>query len=215
MIRRALKALLLVWGAVSLLGLLLGGGLLLTAGWWLRSEDILEPADAIVILGGDVSRAIHAAELYNRGLAPVIYLCRPAWSKQVLRDLGLESPSQEAQMQFLLAAKGVPPEAVRVYGDQVLSTVEEAESLGRALRPEEKTLILVTAAWHSRRTKLTFSALLPGRRVLLSVSHYEGYEPRWWTDQGTAQRVLLETAKFLHYFVGKPFRTHPVEIPPQ
>lgn len=214
MIRRALAVLLQIWGALSLALLLLGAGLLLTAGWWLTSEDEPRPADAIVILGGDVSRAIHAADLYNRGLAPVVYLCRPSWNRQALVDLGLESPTQEAQMQFLLAAKGVPPEAVRVYGQQVLSTVEEAESLGRALEPGEKTLILVTAAWHSRRTRHSFSAALPGRTLLLSVSPYERFEPRWWTHQSSAQRVLLETAKFLHYFVGKPFRTHPVEGQP-
>lgn len=207
MIRKALGFLLKLWGAVCLLALLLGGGLLLTAGWWLRVDDELKPADAMVLLGGDPRRAVHAADLYLRGLAPVIYTCRPMPdSDEPLCSLGMPCWREEERTVQALTLKGVPPEAVRLYGQDLLSTVDEGEHLARLLPPEVKTVIVVTSPHHSRRSKLILSRLLPGRELLFSTPPYERFERKWWTHQTSARHVIIECTKFLYYFVGTPFR---------
>lgn len=208
MIRKVLGFLLTLWGLACLLALLVGGGALLTAGWWLPVNDELKPADAIVLLGGDPRRAVHAADIYLKGLAPVIYTCRPLnESQEPLCGLGLTCEREEERTLQALLLKGVPREAVQFYGQDLRSTVDEGEHLARLLPPEIKTVIVVTSPAHCRRAKLIVSRLLPGRELLFSPPPYERFEPKWWTDQTSARQVLLECAKFLYYFSGRAFRT--------
>lgn len=208
MIGQVFGALLKLWGAVSLLALLALSGLMATAGWWLPATDEPRPADAIVVLAGDVGRAVHGADLYLEGLAPTVFIGRPYHDPAgPLRSLGLPSPSHEDQMREVLLLKGVPPEAVRLYGDELLSTVEEAEAFARALPPEAKTILVVTSPAHSRRAKLVLAHALPGRELVMSPTPHERFEREWWTHQGSAKAVVLELAKFAQYYLGKPFRT--------
>lgn len=208
MLGRAFRLLLLLWGALSLLAVIFGGALLLTAGWWLPVEDEPAPADAIVLLAGDSRRAVCAADLYLRGLAPVIYTARPRNEPdEPLRSLGLPAvPEEERTLQALLL-KGVPREAVRQYGQDLVSTVDEGEHLARELPPGAKTLLVVTSPHHCRRAKLILSRLLPGRTLLFVPPPYERFERKWWTDQTSARHVVSETAKFVFYFLGRPFRS--------
>lgn len=208
MIRKALGFLLKVWGGLSLLAVLLGGALLLTAGWWLPVNDELKPADAIVLLGGDPRRAVHAADIYLQGLAPAVYTCRPLNEPQEpLCGLGLPCEREEERSLQALLLKGVPREAVLLYGQDVRSTVDEGEHLARLLPPQAKTIIVVTSPHHCRRAKLILSRLLPGRELIFSPPPYERFEPKWWTDQTSARHVLIESAKFLFYFTGRAFRS--------
>lgn len=209
MIRTAFGVLLKLWGALSLLALFLAAGLLLTAGWWLPVEDEPKPADAIVILAGDVRRAAHAADLYLLGLAPAVYLGRPFYDPpEPLCSLGLPCPRQEDEMRTVLRVKGVPEEVVHVYGEELLSTVEEAEALARTLLPEQKTLLVVTSPSHGRRAKVILSSLLPGRKLIMSPMPYVPFERAWWTHHASAKAVVMELAKFVQYYLGEPFRTH-------
>ncbi|MDO9631086.1 MAG: YdcF family protein [Humidesulfovibrio sp.] len=208
--KRFLALFLQVVGALTLLGLGLGAGLVLTAGWWLRMDDAPRKADAIVILAGDARRAIFAADLYKQGLAPVIYVSRPMHEPpQALCDLGFDCPRQEDQMLRVLAAKGVPPEAIRVYGQDILSTVEEGEVLQRELGPEPKTLLVVTSPYHCRRAKLILSGILRGRELIMTPTPYERFDRLWWKHQGSSGAVVSEVAKFVFHFLGTPFRAHP------
>jgi uncharacterized SAM-binding protein YcdF (DUF218 family) len=214
MIRRALTFFLTLWGAVSLLVCLVGGALLLSAGWWLPVNDELKPADAIVLLAGDSRRAPFTADLYLKGLAPAIYTGRPMnESQEPLSSLGLPLMPEEERTREALLRKGVPPEAVHLYGKDLLSTVDEGEHLARLLGPKVKTVIVVTSPYHCRRAKMILSRLLPDRELLFTSPPYERFERKWWTDQISARHVIIESAKFLFYFVGKPFRSSPQAAP--
>ena len=210
-IKQYFRLLLQCVGALSLLGLIVGGALVLTAGYWLRMDDAPRKADAIVILAGDIRRAIFAADLYHQGLAPVIYVSRPLEvPPQSLVDLGFEFSRQEDQMLRVLAAKGVPLQAVRVYGHDVQSTVEEGETLNRELGPQPKTLILVTSPFHCRRAKLILSGILNRHELIMPLTPYERFDKIWWNHQLSSVAVVSEVSKFAFYFLGTPFRTHPV-----
>lgn len=207
MLRGALKFLLLAWGAASLLALLAVGTLLCTAGLWLPVEDELTQADAIVLMAGDARRAPHAADLWRQGLAPVIYTGRPQYeSQEPLCSLGLACEREEDRTRAAILAKGVPPQALRFYGHELASTVDEGERLTEALGPQAKTLLVVTSAYHCRRTKVILSRLLPGRTLLFSSPPYERFERKWWTHQTSARQVVLESVKFLFLYLGAPFR---------
>lgn len=209
--KRIVAILLQLLGTLTLLGLLVGGGLVLTAGLWLRMDDQPRQAAAIVILAGDIRRAIHAADLYHQGLAPVIYVSRPVHSPpQALEELGWRFPLQEDEMRLVLARKGVPDEAVRVYGQTLMSTVQEGEALrdelarsGQALGP----LLIVTSPYHCRRAKLILSRLIRDRELVMTPTPYERFDVQWWDHQGSANAVVSEVAKFVFYALGTPFRS--------
>src|SRR5712692_382261 len=56
-------------------------------GGWLVVEDRLEPARAVVVLGGQVPfRAMEAARIYQRGLAPEVWLTRGPSSAESVFD---------------------------------------------------------------------------------------------------------------------------------
>lgn len=197
-------------GLLTILGALVGGGLVASAGIWLKMDDQLKPADAIVILSGELRRAIHAADLYNQGLAPVIYVSRGQHTPpQALEELGFTYTRQEDDMLRILAAKGVPAEAIHLYGHDLVSTVEEGEALRAELGSGKKSLIIVTSPYHCRRAKLILSGILGGDELLMSATPYERFEAAWWRDQDSARSVVQEVAKFLFYFAGTPFRSKP------
>ncbi|MDO9081895.1 MAG: YdcF family protein [Humidesulfovibrio sp.] len=208
--KRSLSLFLQAVGALTLLVLVVGGALVLSAGYWLRMDDEPKQADAIVILAGDIRRAIHAADLYRQGLAPVIYLSRPAHEPpQALCDLGFDCPLQQDQMLRVLWIKGVPPEAVRVYGQDVISTVEEGEHLARELGPERRTLLVVTSPYHCRRAKMILSGILRGHELIMTPTPYERFDRIWWRHQQSSGAVVSEVTKFVFAFLGTPFRANP------
>lgn len=207
--KRYFRVLLQCVGALSLLGLLVGAGLVLTAGYWLRMDDAPKKADAIVVLAGDIRRAIFAADLYHQGLAPVIYVSRPHEEPpQCLVDLGFDFARQEDQMLRVLAAKGVPLQAVRLYGHEVQSTMEEGESLSRELGPKPRTLLVVTSPFHCRRAKLILSGILRQHELVMPLTPYERFDKIWWNHQLSSVAVVTEVAKFAFYFLGTPFRAN-------
>jgi len=212
--KRLVALLLQLIGALTLFVLVVGGGLVLSAGLWLRMNDTPVASDAIVILAGETRRAIHAADLYHQGIAPVIYLGRPHLEPpQALVDLGYTFPTQEEQMLDILARKGVPREAVHLYGEELMSTVEEAEALRKVLREElgegPKRLLIVTSPYHCRRAKMILSGILKGDELLMSGTPYERFDEKWWAHQGSSGAVVQEVTKFMFYFLGTPFRSKP------
>ncbi len=205
---KALRFILQALGALTLLGFALGAGLVLSAGLWLPVHDELQPADAIVILAGEPRRAIHAADLYHQGLAPLVYVSRPRFEPpQALCDLGFPCPRQEDLMLEVLERKGVPASAVRLYGRDLMSTVEEGEALRAELGPEKRRIIVVTSPYHCRRAKLILAPILRGHEIIMTPTPYERFDVKWWTHQGSAAAVVSETAKFVFYFLGTPFRS--------
>jgi uncharacterized SAM-binding protein YcdF (DUF218 family) len=198
-------------GALAIAGLLVGGGLVLTAGWWLRMDEAPKKADAIVILAGDLHRAIFAADLYHQGLAPVILLGRPhRGDPDPLCQLGFDCPTQEESMERVLRAKGVPPGVLKLYGKDHMSTVEEGESLARELGAEPRTLLVVTSPYHCRRARMILSGILGRHELVMTPTPYERFDTKWWAHQGSAGAVVSEVAKFGFYFLGTPFRSRPL-----
>lgn len=114
----------------------------------------------------------------------------------------------------VLERKGVPREAVRLYGRDLMSTVDEAENLGAALGPEKRRLIVVTSPYHCRRAKLILSRALPGREIRMVATPYERFDVKWWAHQGSSAAVVSETSKFVFYFLGTPFRSRPAPPAP-
>lgn len=196
-------------GLATLLCLVLGATGMVFAARWLRTGEEPGPADAIVLLGGQYSRPLYGADLYARGLAPVVYVSRPVQDPvhAELVKVGVRLPVQEEVYEEILLRKGVPPEAIRFFGRDMVSTLEEAEVLRNLLGPAPVRLLVVTSPSHTRRARIIFEKTLPTARIQVAGSPYEAFPDRWWTDFRAATAVVLETAKIGWMLVGPGFRS--------
>ena len=206
-----LGKLLRLGGLLALCLGIMGAVWLAAAGHLLTDGDAPEPSDAIVLLCGSYSRTRQAADLYEQGMAPLVYVARPrndARRAEILALAGVDIPPQEEIHRRLLVHYGVPEDAVRLYGFDVVSTMEEARELARRLEADMgpgRSVIIVTSPYHVCRARMIFRDAMPEARVLAVGTVYETFLANWWTDQNSAKAVILETAKLAWYLLGGSF----------
>ncbi len=167
-------------------------------------DDQLEPADIIFVLAGEISsRPFHAAELFKQGLAPDIVMAREADWRAV--ELGLYPRGTDVATE-ILKKLGVPAENITVIaGDGgTTSTRDEAIILGRYVEEHNvKRVIIVTAAFHTRRAKWIFDKELSGSGVTLEVAavpEWKFDETNWWQQEQGLKTFLNEYIKLFYYF---------------
>ena len=155
----------------------LGGSL---EGEWpvVKAEDA-PVADAIVLLGGGMGsntnvypyaemwsaadRVWHAARLYRAGKAPIVIpsgVCERESTLPLLRDLGV-------------------PESAVVIEDKARNTEENARFVEEILATKDTKgtkvfrVLLVTSAWHMRRSVLMYKRYAPSLEIIPAASDYE------------------------------------------
>ncbi len=180
---------------------------LLAAPRWLAAVDVPGPADAIVVLSGDYRRLYEGAEQYRAGLAPRIVGTREVRDPtvQMLEADGLRFPLHEDIVRAVLAAKGVPAQAIGFVGRDVVSTAHEAAALAEAFPSPGVRLLVVTSPYHVRRTRMILSDALPHARLAVVANRFETLPDAWWRDQAAARNIVLEFAKTAWYLLGGRF----------
>ena len=146
--------------------------------WPVVMAEDAPQADAIVILGGGMSantnvypyaemwggadRVWHAARLYKAGKAPLV--------------IPTGSGERESTVP-LLRDLGVPEEAI-VVEDEARNTEETARFVEKMLEPRNtqntrKRVLLVTSAWHMRRSVLMYKKYAPSLDIIPAATDYE------------------------------------------
>lgn len=199
----ALSAVVLILAAIA------GAAAFRHLGIWLNNPDAPAEADAIIVLSGAYERALHAADLFSSGFAPILYVSVPVREPVAadLEALGIDLPRQEEVMERILQAKGVPRDRVRRLGAGSLSTADEAIAARRQFTTPGARLLIVTTAYHVRRARMIFADAFAGRNVRLLVVAPAARTPleNWWSNQESAREVLLEIAKTMFHLVGGRF----------
>lgn len=174
---------------------------------WLDDPDPPGKSAAILILGGDSTRAIEAADLYQAGYAPKVYISAPIREprERRLESIGVIMPSDEDTMRRVLAIRGVPQSAVDVLARDMVSTVEEARTTAQRLAGVPGPLLVVTSPYHVRRARMIFHAAMPDRELRFIASRYEAFPADWWRDQTASRNVVLELTKTAYYVLGGRF----------
>ena len=171
---------------------------------WLSVADQVEKADAVLVLGGSYSRAFQAADLYRQGYAGKVYISVPAREEQyrLLDDAGIPFPREEQIAREVLLKKSVPADAIAFFGKDSLSTAAEAQAARAVFAKGAPKLLIVTSAYHLRRTRMTFTDALPAADIRVIATSYDPFPMAWWKDQSAARNVLLELAKITFYRLG-------------
>jgi uncharacterized SAM-binding protein YcdF (DUF218 family) len=176
--------------AAILLVLLVGGAAVAAA--FKAAEPLLivrtavEPADVIVVLGGDgPSRAWRAAALYREGLAPRVLVTG-------IGDCG--------SIRDLMVQSGVPPEVIETEC-AARSTWENARFSAPMLTAMgARRAILVTSWFHTRRALACFRQVMPQLEWMsVPVERSEAYRRMVQSHRGAM--VLAEYVKIGWYFL--------------
>ena len=167
-------------------------------------EHSLKKADVIFIPGSNEGRlAIHAADLYQKGYAPIVV---PSGKYSILKaEFQYPTEKSPAPKQLyktesdylgaVLMAHGVPKKAI-LKEKQATYTYENAIFTKRLL--EEKrisvsTAILSCQAYHARRCLMYYQLLFPNVQFIVSpVVTKEISRENWYLDAGKIDTVLGE-----------------------
>jgi uncharacterized SAM-binding protein YcdF (DUF218 family) len=181
-------------------------------GYWLVVADPLQPARAVVVLSGRVPfRAMEAASIYRQGWAPEVWLTKEVRSPEetALDRLGIAVIGGEVRNREVLERLGVPLGAVRVLSDRVQNTVDETRLIARELRVNgADRVILVSSKTHSRRVRVTWSAIIGASpRAVVRYAAEEPYQPgSWWRNTRDALDVSREAFGLLNVWAGFPIQ---------
>ncbi len=170
------------------------GPVLRGAAHLLITEDDLEPADAIVVLGDDNysgDRAARGAELFHARWAPVVVA-----SGRYLRPYA----SVADLIARDLAERGVLPDAIIPLRHRAASTREEAVAVSELARERRwRRLIVVTSNYHTRRARYIFRDVLgTDFDIRIAPAADSGFDPRaWWQSREGCKIFARETAAWL------------------
>ena len=176
-------------------------------------NEPLASADAIVVLSGSsayVERTHKAAQLYHEGRAPLVLLTddhtRGGWSSEQQRNpFFVERAIEE------LIKAGVRKERIDVAPGFAGSTRDEAMilklyALGDRNEhfPEKyNSLLVVTSAYHSRRTLRTFRQIFADTDVKIGTEPVAGGTVAtafWWLRPEGWRTVGSEYVKLIYYW---------------
>jgi uncharacterized SAM-binding protein YcdF (DUF218 family) len=156
-------------------------------------EDPLERSDAILVLSDDnfyADRAQRAAELYRRGMAPVV----------VASGRRLRSYAGIAELMVHdLAERGVPKDKIEAFAQDADNTKDEARALALlASKRKWRSVIVVTSNYHTRRSRYIFRHVFPSAtRVLLASAPDGDFDPEnWWQHRKSLKELTREMAGF-------------------
>lgn len=172
-------------------------------------EKPLERADAILILAGSsvyIERTNKAAEIFKQGIAPKIVLTddgeRTGWSRAERRNIPYVEMAQRN-----LIAQGIPVENIEIIKPIGSGTVYEAQIFKeKALAEKLQSVLLVTSAYHTRRTIWTFERVFETETIEFGiVAPPTGQETPplnvWWLAPSGWNFVAGEYVKSVYYWV--------------
>lgn len=173
--------------------------------WWLAAlgrflvvEDPLEPADVIVVLGGDwKGRLEHGVELFQRGVAPRLLVTGGRWVAPGTTESDL--------LAALARQKGVPRAAILQERTSASTWEDAVRSLPLVCRMGARRVVLVTSSWHSRRARWVFRRVYGpwGIQVLSSPSaEWRFALERWWQYPDGGETVVVEYVRLLWYWTA-------------
>jgi uncharacterized SAM-binding protein YcdF (DUF218 family) len=174
---------------------------------YLISTDVLEPADAIVVLGAYApDRMMTAVDLYQQGYAPYIVLSMEERPSTIVFDkmaeLSVVIPETHDISLSIATQRGLSPSAVLITETRANSTRMEARNLRPLLEQHQiRSIIAVTSKTHTKRTSRIFRQELGDDiRVIMQVSSYDEFNPEtWWQTRWQARSMLYEYLKLIDF----------------
>lgn len=182
------------------------------AAHWLFRPDALAHADVLVVLSGGLPyRAEGAADVYQQGYTPLIWVSRPAGPQEELAELGVHYIGEEEYNREVIVRRGVPESVVQILPEEIEDTEQEVEEISRLMRRDGKrSVIIVTSPEHTRRVRALWNKLAGNDLTLIVRGAAE--DPvdldHWWRNTRDVFSVVREYLGLLNIWLGLPVRPH-------
>ncbi len=208
------KLIFLIIMALVIIQLIASHQYILTAiGRYLVYQQDPQQADVIVIPANwddTVIRARGGADLYNKGLAKIVFVPRMEQMEGLegLKRQEIDIMENRDLFIIILEGLGVPLAAIETSSQEVTNTWDEAQEVSNFIEQNGyKAVLLVTSKYHSRRAYLIFKDALKGKATVISIpSPYDSYNPEgWWKRERDRKRVIMEYQKILYHYWRKVF----------
>ncbi len=173
------------------------------ANYLVNTDSPLQKADLIFVLNGDYNtRPFTASNLYKQGFAPLVAIAQAQSSPA--QSLGLVDNPTDIAVE-VMKLSGVPSDKLLVLEDigPATSTFDEARALRRYIEAHKlNSVILVTSAFHTRRSRWIFERELAGLPVdlLVTASAHTGFDAgNWWQSEEGLIFLNNEYIKLIFY----------------
>ena len=182
------------------------------AAHWLVRPDPLAHADVLVVLSGGLPyRAEGAADVYQQGYTPLVWVSRPAGPQEELAQIGVDYIGEEEYNREAIVHRGVPESAVQILPEEIENTEQEIEEISRLMRRDGKrTVIIVTSPEHTRRVRALWNRFAGNDLTLIVRGADE--DPidldHWWRNTRDVFSVVREYLGLLNIWIGLPVRPH-------
>ena len=182
------------------------------AAHWLVRPDPLAHADVLVVLSGGLPyRAEGAADVYQQGYTPLVWVSRPAGPQEELAQIGVHYIGEEEYNREAIVHRGVPESAVQILPEEIENTEQEMEEISRLMRRDGKrTVIIVTSPEHTRRVRALWNRFAGNDLTLIVRGADE--DPidldHWWRNTRDVFSVVREYLGLLNIWIGLPVRPH-------
>jgi len=196
-----------VFGGAAVILALAG---LRAAGRLLIVDDPLQPARAIVVLGGQMPfRSMEAAAIYRQGWAREMWLTQGGVSEEdvALKQLRIDRTPEYEYSRRVLERLSVPPAAIRVLPGNNQNTADEVRTIARELKASGGTrVIIISSKYHTRRVRVLWH-VLAGRdaEAVVRYTPDDPFDPaHWWRNSDDANKVTHEWFGLLNAWAGFP-----------
>ena len=184
------------------------GTILEPVGQYLITEDPLEKADAIILLGGSVpDRTLEAIDIYKGGYAPLIVFTmgpKPEGYDELI-DRGIKLPEGHDLTKLIGLKLGVPESDLVIIDKRADSTYSELQIIYKDFLKKNniKSVILVTSKYHTTRAKKIFNDVTNREiKVIARPSKYDSFNPKkWWAERRYRRQTVFEYQKLLHHYL--------------
>jgi len=198
---------------IVVLGVCAGGTIAFRgAGRWLVREDVLGPADAIMVLSGSMpARAEEAARIFRMGYAREVWVSRPEGPAAMLAQMGIRYQGEEDYNREVLIHEGVPEADVRIVPNVIINTEQEVEEVASEMRREHMArVIIVTSPQHTRRVKALWRMLVgENPQAIVRGAPQDTFDAdHWWRDTRDVYSVVREMMGLLNAWTGLRVRPH-------
>jgi uncharacterized SAM-binding protein YcdF (DUF218 family) len=186
-------------GWLSLTVLLLGAVLAMAGRFVSGPTDVPDKADLIVVLGGGGNRVMYALRLYRLNYSPRILLTGIELGEPLTRQAYLEWRGK------FLTDRGLPRAALLFDAHSGNTWEEAASTLALMQQHGWHSVLVVSDPPHARRLSWVWRRVFAGSGLefrLVSSPMPGWVAEEWWSNEKSAQFVLMELIK-LAYYLGK------------
>ena len=170
-----------------------------------------EKSDAIAVLRGDTNyrRVLEAARLFKDGYSDCIFISTELIDKssKILKEYGVELPSEQERLKSILIQLGIHEEKILVgHREPGGGTLGETKRI-RAMMLEQgfKKAIIVTSWYHTRRTNTICKRVFEGAGISIFVKAARNdisNPTNWWKYRYEVLHVLEEFPKLVVLYLG-------------